>query len=140
MGTIPESFRKCGFEKILELREKIGLLKEVCIVTRTWSGERVGDGSACDEIHRIKPQPGIREYAHDLRILEGGTIKQGDIVIRGISKSNYPESEIDNSSNAKNVERLYLVGDKLYQLINISERHLTWDVQVRRLSDQTRHD
>lgn len=139
MATGVDSLRK-GVNKILQSREKIGAaLKSVSLVTRSWSGSRVGEGTAEDSSVAVRPTPRVKPFAHDLRIREGGAIKQGDILIKGISKQNFPdEDQIDGSSDAKNIEKFYEIGNKIYQVIEIRERHLTWDVQVRRLSDQRR--
>lgn len=139
MATGVDSLRK-GVNKILETREKIGAaLKSVRLITRSWSGSRVGEGRAKESVLRVLPTPRVKPFSHDLRLREGGAIKQGDILIKGISKENFPnEEQIDGSTDAKNVEKFYEIGTKIYQVISIRERHLTWDVQVRRLSDQRR--
>lgn len=129
-------------DSVLGVRDCIGaVLHPVFILTRTWSGERPGDGDAEESEEQIKPTPQVVDYSHDLRLVEGGAVKQGDIVLRGISKARYAEMDLDCSlkeGEKINVERFYLINEKLYTVINVKENHLTWDVQLRKRSDETR--
>lgn len=128
-------------DSILGVRDTVGaVLKPVSLLTRTWTGNQPGDGAATDLVTRILPSPGIREYAHDLKIQAGGAIQQGDVVVTGVSKNQYPTQDlIDGSCPSANIEKFYLVGEAVYQVINVKENYLTWDVQLRRLSSQARY-
>jgi hypothetical protein len=130
-----------AIDSILGVRDDIGaVIQPVYLVTRTWSGTRVGDGTAVDEEAQVLPSPGLKTFAHDVRIREGGAIKQGDIILQNVSKNRYIESDLDGSSTATNVEKFFRVGDYLYQSINVAEKYVTFDVQIRRLSSQERFE
>ena len=135
--SLIDSLKDCS-DSILGIRESIGAdLRKIYLVTRTWSGEMVGDGLASDESVKIEPTPGIKNLSNDHRVKEGGAVQNGDLLIHQISKYRYPEQkDIDCSSDLANVERFYQVGDVLYTVINTVEKHLVWDVQIRRRSDQ----
>ena len=90
-----------------------------------------------ERIEQILPSPRIVRFAQDLRLKEGGMIKQGDVQIKGISKNKYRLPALDvTTSGAMNVLRLYQIGDKLYQVINVTEQYVTWDVMLRELTNQ----
>lgn len=129
-------------DDILSIRQDIGAdLAKVYIVTRTWSGDQIGDGDFEDEVEEVLPTPSIKNYAHNIYVQNGGVIQQGDLLIQMISKKQYPnQSDIDCKVDDHSIEKFYRIGDYDYRLISIVEKHLVWDVQVRRLSDQTRRD
>jgi hypothetical protein len=134
-----KSLKGC-LDSILCVRDSIGAgLAPVFHVTRTWSGKQVGDGKAKDVETQVLPTPRIKDYSHDLRLLQAGTVKQNDLMLKGISKNQYPEEDmINGKSYDKRIERLYRVGEDLYEVISIVEKHVTWDVQLRILSSQER--
>ena len=123
---------------ILGIREEIGAqLKDVCILSRQWSGERIGDGRAFDTEVELSPSPYIVDLSHDIRGSEAGFIKQGDLLIKQISKNKFPTEDcIDGTVKNDTQEIFYKVGDFLYTVISVKERHLTWDIQVRRHGPQ----
>jgi hypothetical protein len=127
---------------VLGVRDSIGaVLHPVYIVTRTWTGKEPGSGMASEVVVQVLPTPAIQQFAFDLKITEGGAVKQGDVLLKGISKRQYPDSQgLDNKTGAKNVERFFLIDEKLYTVINIRENYVTWDVQIRKLSNQTRYN
>ena len=135
--NVVKSLLPC-IDSVLGIREQIGaVIRKVCLVTRTWDGKAIGDGSWKDETTEIRPQPGIRDVAHDIRLMEGGDVRQGDLFIIGISKNRYRhKTDLDCSSDCKTVEKFYKVGDDLYECIYVKEKHVTWTIQVRRLSSQ----
>jgi hypothetical protein len=135
-----ESLKKGGLDTILGIRSQLGAdLKKVFLVTRVWSGSQIGEGDVEETLQEISPSPGIKDYSHNIRMVEGGNIKQGDLIIHQISKNKFEtEKEIDCSSDDPAIEKLFRVGEDYYRVISVVERQLTWDVQVRRLSDQTR--
>jgi hypothetical protein len=134
-----DSMADCS-DSILGLRDSIGaVLKPTFLVTRTWTGEISGDGEATDEEEQMLPSPGIKTFEHDLRIQEGGVVKQGDILLRGVSKNKYDQETVERKSAEKRIEKLYRVGDSLYSVVSVVEKQLTWDVLLRRISDQTRY-
>ena len=121
-------------DDILGLRDSLGAAKHsVFILTRVWSGTRLGEGTKTDTQEQILPTPALLDYSHSLRLKEGGRIRQGDLMIKSVSKQSYPnESELDNSTTAKNIEKYYLINSRLYTVISIVEGHVTWAIQVRK--------
>ena len=120
-------------DSVLKVREDVGAVIQPCsIVTRTWTGRTVGDGIAEDEIDDIRPSPGIVDLSHDVRLMEGGSIKQGDLILTHISKNRYNREDIDGTTDGKNIERFIKVGDYHYNIIHVKEDHLTWNIHVRR--------
>ena len=140
MNSIIDSLMP-AIDSILGVRDTIGAaLKPVYFVTRVWSGSEPGDGIAFDIATQMLPSPQIVDLSHNMRLIEGGGVKQGDIMLKLISKNSYPSIDfIWRKSLARNTELFYQVGDYLYQVINVVEKHLTWDAQLRMLSDQTRY-
>lgn len=138
---------KESIDDILAVRDDIGaVLQPVFFVTRTWytdaelttQATEIG-GYAADVEVRMRPSPGIKEFAHDLRLREGGMIKQGDILLTNISGNKFDLEDLNGSSPAANVEKLFRVGDSIYQPIMPHQKYVTWDLQLRRLSNQTRY-
>jgi hypothetical protein len=129
-----------GLNDILGVRDDIGAaLKEVYLVTRTWSGLSIGAGTATETSVRMLPSPRVVEFTDDLRIREGGVVKQGDLLLKQVSQQTYPTIDlVDGTSEAKNVEKLYDVGGKLFRVVSVTTKHLTWRVLLRPLSSQKR--
>ena len=125
-------------DEILGLRDDLGATKHlVFILTRTWSGTRLASGTATDTKIQILPTPFIVDFSHDLRVREGGKIKQGDLLLKHISKQSHPnESSIDASSSAKNIKKFYYINNRLYQVISITESYVYWNIQVRKTNKQ----
>ena len=134
------SIRDCGLDKMLGIKDDLGVvLKPVYIVIRTWSGARIGTGTATDAATQVKPSPRIIDMFDNVNIAPGGRIEDGDILLTGISKQSYPnKSDIDNivSNSTKNVEKLYKIGTDFYQITRVKEKYLTWQVEVRKLRYQ----
>lgn len=137
-----------AIDSILGVRDQIGaVIKPVSLVTRTWytdiglttPSSQIGEGYAKDTVVRMSPSPGLKNFAQDIRLREGGSVKNSDIILSNVSKNSYSEAQLDGTSSSVNVEKLYLVGDKLYQVINVAEKYVTWDVQLRELTNQTRY-
>jgi hypothetical protein len=137
MSNLVESLKGCS-DSIFEIRGKLGAaLKPVYIVTRVWSGRSPGEGTFRDSEMEVLPVPGIKDLAHDRRVMEGGTAKEGDLVVYHISKHKYPlEETIDCRTPAKNIEKFYRIGTEFYRAYHIHERYLSWDVWIRRVTDQ----
>ena len=135
-----DSLKDCS-NSILGVRDGIGAqLKKICIITRTWTGTEVGEGDAKDKSKDFLPTPHIVDLSLNFRAKESGNVKDGDILLKGASKVSYPDkSEFATQGHGKNVERFFLVGDVLYEMISARERYLTWDIQLRPLSDQKRY-
>lgn len=137
MSNFKKSFSKC-IDSILEVGDTMGAnLHDVFLLTRTWSGAFVGDGSATDVSVQVKPTPQIVDFSHDLRLKEGGAVKAGDLILKNISKTKFPLEDSINGSfgtNSDKIERFYRINSNDYQVINVKENLLTWDVQLRKLT------
>jgi hypothetical protein len=133
--SLIEGLQDC-IDSVLGIRDDIGaVLKPVYLVIRTWSGSVPGEGSYSDSEEQVLPSPYVVELNHSLRLMEGGAVKQGDVILKMISKSVYPlESSLDGKSTSRNIEKFYKIGEVYYQVISIKDNYLTWDVQVRRVS------
>jgi hypothetical protein len=121
-------------DDILGLRDELGAIKhKVYIVTRTWP-EVKGVGAYVEEVAQILPTPFLQDYSQDLRVREGGNIRQGDIVLKHISKQSYPsEDKIDCSvPDSKKMEKYYKINNRLYEVVNVKEDYVYWNVQVRK--------
>lgn len=138
MGVISDLIP--SVDEILGIRDDLGVaLKEVWMVTRTWSGSEIGVGTFTEVRVRMLPSPRVVEFSQDLRIKEGGSVRAGDIQLKMVSKESYStEASVDCSSNTANVEKFYEVGGIVYRPISITEKHLTWTILLRRVSDQSR--
>ncbi len=136
-----------GIDGILNIRDSIGaIIHPVSIVTRTWYTDpdltiaaAQPEGYAKDLVVQLLPSPGMKEFSQDIRLREGGAVKAGDIILTSISRNKYSKSDLDSDTGSRNVMRLFLIGDKLYQIINITEKYVTFNIQVRELSNQTRY-
>ena len=129
---------KTCVDSILGIRDCIGaVIHPVYIVAREWSGEEPGDGQSTETENQILPTPQIKDYSHDLRLTEGGSVKQGDIILRNISKTQYPtEAEIDCSTDSRSIEKYYLINDRYYTVIHVKEDYLVWHVHLRKRSEE----
>lgn len=127
-----------NMDEICGIRDDLGVaLKEVWIVTRTWSGSAPGDGTKTDVRVRMLPSPRVVEFLDEYKLREGGAVKQGDIMLKMISKESFPTREsVDCSTSSKSVEKFYEVGGFLYRVIAVREKHVVWQVQLRRVSAQ----
>jgi len=126
-------------DEILGLRDDLGAIKHhVFIITRTWSGVEIGDGTPNDSNVQILPTPYLVDYSHSLRIREGGKIKEGDIILKMVSKQSYPdENTINCKVNDKKTEKYYYINGFLYEVISITSDYVYWNVQIRKTSKQT---
>lgn len=127
-----------NIDEILGVRDTLGAaLKEVYLVTRTWSGDEVGEGTPTVEKVRMLPSPGIKQFSAESAALQGGNVQQGDIMLKMISKNSYPDEKVVRcEAPSVNVEKYYEVGGVQYEVKGITEKHLTWSVHLRRRSNQ----
>lgn len=134
-------------DSILGVRDAVGaVIQPVYLVTRLWFSNaarttpatEIG-GYARDIEAQMLPSPGLKDFSQDIRIKEGGAVKSGDIILQHVSKNSYALADLDGTVSAANEEKLYRVGSKLYQVINVREDYVTWHVQLRELTNQTRY-
>lgn len=138
MKGLRESLSDC-IDCVLSVRDDMGAaLDDVSIIERTWAGERVGDGSFADVMTPLRPTPQIRDYSHDVRVSEAGSVKQGDLILVGISRNLYTEPQLRTDVDAKNKEKLIKVGRHFYRTIHVKEKLVTWDIHIRKVNqDET---
>lgn len=133
-------------DSILGIRDDIGaVIHTVHILKRTRQvvdpdlDGFSGGSDPVDEIEtNILPTPRVVDYSHSLRLKEAGNIKQGDLVLKQISKNLFTREIVEclnRAGESKNIERYYLINNALYTVISVSERYLWFDVQIRRHSD-----
>ena len=139
MKGIRESLTDC-IDCVLDVRDSIGVaLAEISIVHRTWTGERVGDGSFSDVVTALKPTPQIRDFSHDVRVTEGGAVKQGDLILVGVSRHSFPtEGLLRTEVTSTKEEKMIKVGPHFYRTIHVKEKLVTWDIHIRKINqDET---
>lgn len=126
-------------DDILGLRDDLGAKKQnVYILTRTWDGSELGDGTPSDVAVQILPTPHIVDYAHSLRLKEGGNIREGDIILKHLSKQTYTdESMIDCSVSDQVTEKYYYIDEKLYTVIHVKSDYVYWNVHIRKAAKQS---
>jgi len=150
LTTYPAGINKAmlkGIDAILSVRDVVGaIIQPIFFVTRTWysdSGLTIAanqpEGFAKDSVVQVLPSPGMKQFNQDIRLREGGSIKAGDIILTALSKNKFAESDLDGTSSSGNIQKFYLIGVKLYQVISVTQRHVTFDVQVRELTNQARY-
>lgn len=129
-------------DAILSIRESIGAgLKKVYFVTRTWAGGKVGQGQASDTKEQMRFTPYLVDLSLNYRALEAGVVKQGDILLKMVSKNQYPDRKVlESTDEREGVQHYYLVDDRLYLCVIVRERYLQWDIHLRPLSDQRRYE
>lgn len=128
-------------DDVLQIRDEIGVLRsKVYLITRTWTGSEPGDGTATESKSQVLPTPWVIEIGQDHRLIENGVVKSGDVIVKQISKKNYPyKTEFRSITESLNVERFWDIKDELYTVIHIKDQYATWQVHLRKLSKQTRY-
>jgi len=128
-------------DSLYGIRDDLGAaVHNVYVLTRTWSGTSVGDGRAFDETEQLLPTPALKNLSHDFDAQKAGTVKAGDIILKGISKQSHPtEDEVSLKASSVVEQKFYLIADKLYQVISNVENYISWDVYIRKLTHQTRY-
>lgn len=114
-------------------------LADIWFITRTWTGKRIGEGQFTDAITKVFPLPQIKDFSHDIRITAGGAVQQGDLILVGLSRNQYPNMTVlRTDTGIANIEKMIKVGDHFYRVIHIKEKLVTWDIHVRKiLQDET---
>ena len=123
---------------ILGIRDDIGAdIQPVYLVTRTWSGDRVGDGYFTDEECKI-PTPEIVDLSHDVRVQRGGAYKSGDLILKTINKATYTEEALRTDTGEDDIEKFIKVGQHYYRTVHIKEKFLTYDIHITKVAqDET---
>ena len=136
MSNIRESLKKC-IDKVLEVRDSTGAkLHDVYFVTRTWSGEDIGSGTSTTQREQITPTPGIMDYGMDKRLQQGSNIRQGDLILTGISCNKYSYSALHTQTENRQIEKFYEINREYYEVIHIKEKMVTWEVHLRKTNER----
>lgn len=130
---------------ILGVRDSIGAVKQpVYFVKRTWYADANHttpssdlSGYAKDVTTQMLPSPLVVDFKQNLKAREGGMVKNGDIRLTGVSLFSFNESKLDGSSSEANVENLFKVGVKMYQVVDLSQDYVTWKITLKELTNQT---
>jgi hypothetical protein len=122
-----------NIDSYLGLRDELGAIKEpIYILTRVWSTEK-GQGSPVDTQARILPTPQLVDLSHSMKLREGGVIKQGDILLKMISKKSYPlEADINCEVSGELTEKWYLIKGETYEVVSITQDYVWWNVLLRK--------
>lgn len=132
------SIKECLLDAIdcaAGIRDDLGLqLAEVSIITRKWTGSRVGEGKFTDTEIKLKPSPEIVDFSHDIRAGQG-SYKSGDLILKTIPQSRFTEQDLRTDTGERTVEKFIKVGDHFYRTIHIRKRIVTWDIHVRKISE-----
>ena len=109
----------------LKIRDSLGA-KKANVYFYTKQGEN-------EEVWRqILPTPQIVDYGLDLRLLAGGEVQQGDIMLRGIPQTNYERTDIETASTDETEKRFFVIEGRAYTAVYIRKQLLTWEVLIRR--------
>lgn len=122
---------------ILGVRDTIGAaIHKVYIVKRTWTSGEVGSGTPVESVSTVKPSPGLKNLDHDFKEMAAGAAQVGDIILYGVSKQNYPtRSMVAFDDLTIGVEKFYRIDGKLYSVVSVVEKYITWDIHVRRIRE-----
>ena len=127
-------------DDILGVRDDIGAIKNgpIYLLTRTWTGQK-GRGTFVDTQVQVLPSPHVVNFSHSLRLREGGMIKQGDIMLKHLSKQKYPTEDLLDctTDNPSTVEKFYYMDGNLYECISVLEDYVYWNVQIRKTNKKT---
>jgi len=135
-SDLRESLKGC-IDKSLGIRDDIGAtIHKVYFVTRTWSGEDIGDGTETVVRTLMAPSPNIVDYGMDKRLRTGSNIRQGDLILTGISGNLYSYSDLHTQTQNRTIEKFYEVNSEYYEVIHIKEKFVTWEVHIRKTNEK----
>ena len=123
-----------------QLAADLGLRTRAVVVrTRTWSGGKVGSGTASDADVTLTPPPVVSEPPARLVGDAVGMYEAGDIIVTKIARDTYTEAQLMPAVSA-GVEVLYLVSDpdtgvvRQYRLVGAPTNvNFAWGLTLRRL-------
>lgn len=132
----------------LGIRDDLGLaLHETYILKRVKGGsnedaELQGFDDAIESVDTIEtqilPSPRIVDYSQAFKALQGGNYKQGDIILKQISKNLFDRDTVElkrKDGEDENTERYYFINNELYTIVNISEKYFWFDIHLRKCDD-----
>lgn len=107
----------------LQTLDSLGLnLAKVGIITREWSGGKVGLGNAIDSVVYFSPSPRLRNISMKHENKEGGLEKRAAVVLEMFSKSKYKKEDLELVPSNKFSEKYYLIDGDVYDVTEIQER------------------
>jgi hypothetical protein len=115
----------------LGVRDRLGLSKAaVSLLTKSWDGKKPGEGSCTESRMEMHPSPTIKDYGHDLRIVEAGAIRQGDLLLKHLDRK-LTREQILNQTDRASVESYWEIDGRLYKAVKEKDEIFYWSVQVR---------
>ena len=81
---------------------------------------------------QILPTPYIKRFSHDVRLQEGGSLTEGDFILKGFPKTTFSESQLETSSLDGNVDKYWVINGRAYTTVSIKESIISYDVHIRR--------
>ena len=151
------TFRGCMIKIADSVRQKVLVdstqrrLHRVFVRTRTWSGGRLGLGTATDVDLEILPRPKVRLPEPRATTVTAGEHEVGDLIVSKISAtySRQQLGDLDNASIQDNVEIFWVkvdVGDdqdgtpdtreEHYHLVSLENRYTAWNAILIRKRDR----
>lgn len=142
MPTEGEDFRD-------ELREEVDLIRQEIlvdltamrlhtwtVVTRTWSGARLGMGTYTDTFLVIEPKPRVILPEATLTAHEGGSFEIGDIIVNKVSARKYTRAQLGDPEHTAPLPANVMMfwrqdADEAYDVIGTELRYLHWRVHLR---------
>lgn len=111
-------------------------LHDWVVVTRTWSGSQLGEGTFTDVELAITPKPKLTLPEPTMTTHEGGAFEIGDLIINKVSARKYTRSQLGDPTPAaplaNNVIQFWRKdGDEAYDVISTELRYLHWRVHLR---------
>ena len=81
---------------------------------------------------QVLPTPIIQDYSHNIRLLEGGAVQQGDLILTNIPKSIYNEESLETATEEGTREKYWVINGLAYTTVRIVRNYLSFNVQIRR--------
>lgn len=121
-------------DSYLGLRDELGAIKEpIFILTRSWAAEK-GKGIPVDTKAQILPTPYLIDLSLSYRNREAGLDKQGDFLLKMISKNSYPlVTDVDCTVGESDViEKWYLIAGYTYEVVKVTQDYVWWNVVLKK--------
>jgi len=117
-----------------QLAQDLGLRgRSVTVRVRTWSGGRIGSGTASDVDTLLVPAPKVVEPPARLVGDAPGMYESGDLIVTKIARDTYTESTFTPSKIA-GVEVIFLVDTRQYRIVGApSDKNFEWALLLRRM-------
>ena len=118
-------------QDVLKIRDDIGAVKaHVYFLTRE-TDPNTGEVLK-DTWKQILPTPNIRDFGHDIKLVEAGAVKQSDLLLTSIPISKYREEDLVTDTENQETQLFFVVQQKAYTTVHIKRNYLTFNVLIRR--------